>query len=83
VAAVASVPSAIGRHAPAYLGAALRVEGVTAVDTHALARVAGASYNTARRYWARVQDLARVAAWAFEHASRPATDLDRLFPGRL
>jgi DNA-directed RNA polymerase specialized sigma24 family protein len=83
VAAVASVPSAIGRHAPAYLGAAQRAGGVTAVDAHVLARVGGVSYNTARQYWARVRDLARVAAWAFEHVGRPAADHDQLFPGGL
>ncbi|WMY79420.1 sigma factor [Citricoccus sp. I39-566] len=83
VATVASVPSAIGRLAPAYLGAAQRVGGVTAVDAHALAKVTGSPFNTTRQYWARVRDLARVAAWTFGHQGRPATDQDQLFPGGL
>jgi DNA-directed RNA polymerase specialized sigma24 family protein len=83
VTTVASVPSTIGRHAPAYLGAAQRAGGVSSVDARALARVTGASYNTARQYWARIRDLARVAAWTFEHLGRPAVDHDQLFPGGL
>jgi hypothetical protein len=83
VATVASVPSTIGRHAPAYLGAALEAGGVTAVDAHALATATGTRFNTVRQYWARVRDLARVAAWTFDHLGRPATDHNQLFPGGL
>jgi DNA-directed RNA polymerase specialized sigma24 family protein len=83
LATVASVPSAIGRHAPVYLDAAQRAGGVAAVDAHALARITGASFNTARQYWARVRDLARAAAWTFQHKGHPATDHDQLFPGGL
>ncbi|WOO97469.1 hypothetical protein [Micrococcus terreus] len=83
VATVASVPSAIGRHAPADLGAAQRAGGVSSVDARALSRVTGASYHTARQYWARGRDLARVAAWTFEHNGRRAVDHDQLFPGGL
>ncbi|MFB9074318.1 hypothetical protein ACFFX0_25240 [Citricoccus parietis] len=77
------MPSAIGRHALAYLGAALEAGGVTAVDAHDLAKVTGAPYNTTRQYWARIRDLARVAAWTFEYGGRPAMDQDQLFPGGL
>lgn len=49
VATVASVPSTIGRHAPAYLGAALEAGGVTAVDVRALATATGTPFNTARQ----------------------------------
>jgi DNA-directed RNA polymerase specialized sigma24 family protein len=83
VSTVASVPSTIGRHAPAYLGAAQRAGGVTAVDTHTLARATKTPFNTARQYWARIRDLARAAAWTFEHLGRPAVDHDQLFPGGL
>ncbi|XKH52099.1 hypothetical protein LG284_08570 [Citricoccus nitrophenolicus] len=83
VATVASVPSAVGRHAPAYLGAALEAGGVTAVDAHDLAQVTGAPYNTTRQYWARIRDLARVAAWTFEYRGRTAVDQDQLFPAGL
>ncbi|MFB9073887.1 hypothetical protein ACFFX0_22875 [Citricoccus parietis] len=83
VATVARVPSAIGRHASVYLGTALAAGGVTAVDAHALAKTTGASFNTARQYWARVRDLARAAAWTFERRGRPAVDHDQLFPGGL
>ncbi|QCU78675.1 sigma-70 family RNA polymerase sigma factor [Citricoccus sp. SGAir0253] len=83
VATVASVPGTIGRHAPAYLGAAREAGGVTAVDAHALATVTGTRFNTVRQYWARVRDLARVAAWTFDHQGRPATDRHQLFPGGL
>ncbi|NUL44303.1 hypothetical protein F7P69_03720 [Cellulosimicrobium funkei] len=83
VAAVASVPSAIGRHAPAYLGAAQRVGGVTAVDAHALAKVTGSPFNTVRQHWARLRELSRAAAWTFEYQGRPAMDHDQLFPGGL
>lgn len=83
VATVANVPSTIGRHAPAYLGAAQRAGGVTAVDTHTLARATKTPFNTTRQYWARIRDLARVAAWAFEHLGRTAEDHDQLFPGGL
>jgi DNA-directed RNA polymerase specialized sigma24 family protein len=83
IATVASVPGTIGRHAPAYLGAAQRAGGVTAVDTHTLARATRTPFNTVRQYWARVRDLARAAAWTFEHRGRPAVDHDRLFPGGL
>jgi DNA-directed RNA polymerase specialized sigma24 family protein len=83
VATVTSVPSTIGRHASVYLSAAHRAGGVTAVDARALARATGASYNTVRQYWARVRDLARVAAWTFEHLGRPAVDHDHLFSGGL
>jgi hypothetical protein len=81
VAAVASVPSAIGRHAPTYLDAARDAGGITAVNAHALAEATGASFNTTRQYWARVRDLARAAAWTFEHKGHPAVDHDQLFPG--
>lgn len=80
---VASVPSAIGRHASVYLGAALAAGGVTAVDAHALAKTTGASFNTVRQYWARVRELARVAAWTLERWGRPAVDHDQLFPRGL
>lgn len=83
VATVASVPSAIGRHAPVYLGAAREAGGVTAVDAHALATASGASFNTARQYWSKVRDLARAAAWTFRHTGRAAVDHDQLFPGGL
>ena len=83
VATVASVPSAIGRHAPAYLGAAQRAGGVSSVDARALARLTGTPFNTARQYWARLRDLARAAAWTFEHHGRPAVDHDQLFPEGL
>jgi hypothetical protein len=83
VAAVASVPSAIGRHASVYLGRALEAGGVAAVDAHAMAKATGASFNTTRQYWARVRDLARAAAWTFEHKGHPAADHDQLFPGGL
>lgn len=79
----ASVPSAIGRHAPVYLGAAQRAGGVTAVDAHALARITGTPFNTARQYWARIRDLARAAAWTFQHRGRRAADHDQLFPRGL
>ena len=81
VATVASVPSTIGRHASAYLGAAQRAGGVTAVDAHTLARITGTPFNTARQYWARVRNLAQAAAWTFHYKGRPATDHDQLFPG--
>ncbi|REE05264.1 sigma factor [Citricoccus muralis] len=83
VATVASVPSAIGRHAPAYLGAAQEAGGVTAVDAHDLAQITGAPYNTTRQYWARIRDLARIAAGAFEYRGQAASDHDLLFPGGL
>ena len=83
VATVASVPSAMGRHAAVYLGAAQEAGGVTAVDAHALATATGASFNTTRQYWAKVRDLARAAAWTFQHQRRPAADHDQLFPGGL
>lgn len=83
VATVASVPSAIGRHTPAYLGAAQRAGGMAGVDAHALARITGTPFNTARQYWSRIRDLARAAAWTFQHLGRPAADHDQLFPGGL
>ncbi|MGD6980646.1 MULTISPECIES: sigma-70 family RNA polymerase sigma factor [Citricoccus] len=83
VATVASVPSAIGRHAPVYLGAAQRAGGVTAVDAHALARITGTPRNTVRQYWSRIRVLARAAAWAFQYKGWPAADQDQLFPGDL
>lgn len=83
VTTVASVPSAIGRHAPAYLGAAQEAGGVTAVDAHDLAQITGAPYNTTRQYWARIRDLARVAAGAFEYRGQTASDHNLLFPGGL
>ncbi|WP_298043125.1 sigma factor [uncultured Citricoccus sp.] len=83
VATVASVPSTIGRHAPTYLGAAREAGGVIAVDAHTLATVTGTAFNTVRQYWARVRELARVAAWTFDHLGRPATDRHQLFPGGL
>jgi DNA-directed RNA polymerase specialized sigma24 family protein len=83
VATVASVPSAIGRHASVYLGATQRAGGVAAVDAHALAKATGASFNTTRQYWARIRVLARAAAWTFEHQGRPAADHDQLFPKGL
>jgi DNA-directed RNA polymerase specialized sigma24 family protein len=83
MATVASVPSAIGRHASVYLGTALEAGGVTAVDARVLAEATGVSFNTTRQYWARVRDLARAAAWTFEHLGCRAADHDQLFPGGL
>ncbi|GAA1123074.1 sigma factor [Citricoccus alkalitolerans] len=83
VATVASVPSAIGRHAPAYLSTAQRAGGVTAVDAHTLAKATGSPFNTVRQYWARLRELSRAAAWTFEYQGRPAMDHDQLFPGGL
>lgn len=80
---VAAIPAALGEHGRTYLEAAAAHGGVGSLDAHQLAALTGASYNTARQYWVRIQDLARMAAWVFQDQGRTATDHAVLFPGGL